>query len=115
MKRREFITLIGSATVAWPLAARAQQTDRIRRIGFLMALPENDQEAQARITAFRQGLEALGWTEGRNIRIDYRFAVADVHEPVRRTPTLELVQNARQPLNNVRTRDAYRHADMLRF
>src|SRR5262249_2241211 len=64
----------------------------IRRIGFLMALPENDREAQARITAFRQGLEALGWTEGRNIRIDFRFAVADL--PHIQTHAAELVNSA---------------------
>jgi putative tryptophan/tyrosine transport system substrate-binding protein len=78
MKRRDFISLLGSTAVAWPLAARAQQTERVRRIGFLIAFPENDREAQARITAFREGLQALGWTEGRNIRIDYHFAVADL-------------------------------------
>jgi putative ABC transport system substrate-binding protein len=74
--RREFITLLGPA-VAWPLAARAQQPERMRRIGFLHGLAESDPEAQARIKAFRHGLEALGWTEGRNIQVDYRFARAD--------------------------------------
>jgi putative ABC transport system substrate-binding protein len=77
VKRRELITLIGGAAVGWPLAARAQQPDRMRRIGFLHGLVENDPEAQARIKAFRQGLEALGWTEGRNIQVDYRFARGD--------------------------------------
>jgi putative tryptophan/tyrosine transport system substrate-binding protein len=72
-RRREFISLLGGAT-AWPLAARAQQGERIRRIGFLQGLAESDPEAQARTAAFRRELEALGWTEGRNIRIDYRFA-----------------------------------------
>jgi putative tryptophan/tyrosine transport system substrate-binding protein len=91
-KRREVISLLGGAAAAWPLAARAQQADRIRRIGFLMALPENDREAQARITAFRQGLEALGWTEGRNISIDFRFAVADL--PHIQTHAAELVNSA---------------------
>jgi putative ABC transport system substrate-binding protein len=80
MKRREFITLLGGSA-AWALAARAaraQQPDRARRIGVLMHLPENDPEAQARIRAFLQGLQQLGWTEGRNLRIDYRFGAADV-------------------------------------
>src|SRR5207248_709571 len=74
MTRREFITLLGGAATAWPLAARAQQGERIRRIGFLQGLAESDPEAQARTAGFRQELEALGWMEGRNIRIDYRFA-----------------------------------------
>jgi putative tryptophan/tyrosine transport system substrate-binding protein len=76
MKRREFITLLGSAA-AWPLAARAQQGELMRRIGFLQGLAESDPEAQARTEAFRQGLDALGWAEGRNIRIDYRFGGGD--------------------------------------
>ena len=72
MKRREFITLLGGAAAAWPLAARAQQTERIRRIGVLMPFAENDLDAQASITAFRQALQMLGWTDGR-VRIDYRW------------------------------------------
>src|SRR5713226_3930613 len=76
MKRRDFITLLGGAAVVWPLAARAQQPDRGRRIGMLIGYAENDPETQARLAAFRQGLEHLGWTEGRNVRIDYRFAPA---------------------------------------
>ncbi len=76
MKRREFIALLGGAAV-WPLAAHGQQKEHVRRIGFLLGLAENDPEGHARITAFRQGLEALGWTEARNIRIDYRFAGGD--------------------------------------
>jgi putative ABC transport system substrate-binding protein len=74
--RREFITLLGS-TAAWPLAARTQQADRVRRIGLLQGLAESDPEAQARTVAFRQALNVLGWIEGRNIRIDYRFAGGD--------------------------------------
>jgi ABC-type uncharacterized transport system substrate-binding protein len=76
MKRRDFITLLGGAA-AWPLAARAQ-AERVRRIGVLMHLPENDPEAQARIRALLGRLQQLGWTEGRNLRIDYRFGAADV-------------------------------------
>ena len=76
MRRREFITLLGGAT-AWPLAAQAQQGGRMRRVGVLQATAENDQETQARTKAFRQGLAALGWTEGRDILIDYRYAAGD--------------------------------------
>ena len=75
MRRREFITLIGGAA-AWPLAARAQQGERARRIGVLMNLAD-DAEGQARIAAFLQGLQQLGWTDGGNVRIDYRWAAGD--------------------------------------
>jgi len=78
MRRREFITLLGGAAVAWPLAARAQQSaERIRRIGALIGFAETDSIGQASANAFRQGLEQLGWVEGRNIRVDYRFAAGD--------------------------------------
>src|SRR5262249_37853393 len=75
MKRREFITLLGGAA-AWPLAATAQQDGRIRRVGVLVGLAENDPEAKARFSAFRQGFEKLGWFEGRNVHLDYRYAPA---------------------------------------
>ena len=68
MRRREFISLLGCAAAAWPLAARAQQ--RLRRIGVLMGFPESDSEAQANFAGFREGLQKLGWTEGRNIGIE---------------------------------------------
>ena len=71
MRRREFITLARRRGGAWPLAARAQQAERMRRIGVLMALAEDDPEAQARIAAFLQALQQLGWTDGRNVRIEY--------------------------------------------
>jgi putative ABC transport system substrate-binding protein len=74
MRRRQFITLLGGAALATPLRVRAQ--DRVRRIGVLMAFTESDSEAQARVAAFRQGLQKLGWAEGRNIRIEYRWAPA---------------------------------------
>jgi len=70
MKRREFITLLGGAA-AWPLAARAQQTERMRRIGVLVAYAEDDPEMKTRLAAFRQALEKLGWPDGGNVRIDY--------------------------------------------
>ena len=76
MRRREFITLLGGAAAVLPLAARAQQPGQVRRVGMLIGYTENDLETQARLAAFRQGLEHLGWTEGRNVRIDYRFAPA---------------------------------------
>jgi putative ABC transport system substrate-binding protein len=74
MKRRKFLGILGGA-VAWPLAARAQQTDRVRRIGVLMGYAENDSEARAQFAAFRDGFQKLGWTEGRNIRIDTRWTI----------------------------------------
>ena len=73
MKRREFITLLGGAAAAWPLAARAQQPERMRRIGMLMTSAADDPEAQPRFAAFGQGLQRLGWTEGRNVRVDTRW------------------------------------------
>ena len=76
MRRREFITLVGGLA-AWPLAARAQQPKRMRRLGVLMGDTENDPESQARIAAFRQALSETGWSDS-NLRIDYRWASADV-------------------------------------
>src|SRR5215475_2367697 len=76
MRRREFITLIGGVT-AWPIFARAQQTDRVRRIGVLMNFAENDPAAQARLTVFLQALKQLGWTNGRNVRIEIRWSAGD--------------------------------------
>src|SRR6266481_4339470 len=86
MRRREFITLIGGAAAAWPLAARAQQRERMRRIGVLMTLAADDPEGQARLTAFVQGLQELGWTDGRNVQIDYRWPAGDA-ERIRRYAT----------------------------
>jgi putative tryptophan/tyrosine transport system substrate-binding protein len=77
VKRRAFITLLGGAGAAWPLAARAQQPDRMRRIGVLMALPADDPQGQARLVAFVQGLQESGWTDGHNVRIDTRWAAGD--------------------------------------
>jgi ABC-type uncharacterized transport system substrate-binding protein len=83
MRRREFITLLGGAAGAWPLAARAQPSERVRRIGVLMHMASDDPEGQARIAAFLQGLQEWGWAVGRNVRIDYRWAVGDA-ERIRR-------------------------------
>jgi putative tryptophan/tyrosine transport system substrate-binding protein len=80
MRRREFVTLLGSAAAAWPLAARAQQNEGVRRIGVLMPLAEDDAEGQARLTAFLQGLRELGWTDGRNVRIDTRWTAGKPDE-----------------------------------
>jgi|SRR6516165_9288469 putative ABC transport system substrate-binding protein len=73
IRRRQFIRLLGAAA-AWPLAVRAQQPEQVRRIGVLMSVPENDPEAQAWLGTFSEGLQQLGWTAGRNIRLDYRWA-----------------------------------------
>jgi putative ABC transport system substrate-binding protein len=77
MQRRKFLTLLGSTVAAAPLSARAQQTAQARRIGVMIALAENDPEAQANAAALRDGLEKLGWIDGRNIRIDYRWGIGD--------------------------------------
>ena len=77
MKRREFIALVGGAALAGPLAACAQQPDRMRRVGVLMPSATEDSEAKARVAAFLQGLQELGWTDGRNIRIEYRWGSGD--------------------------------------
>jgi putative ABC transport system substrate-binding protein len=77
MRRRDFIKVIGGAAAIWPVAARAQQAERMRRIGVLMGYAENDWEAQAWVAAFREALQKLGWTEGHNIRIDSRWSRAD--------------------------------------
>jgi putative ABC transport system substrate-binding protein len=79
MTRREFITLVGGAA-AWPMVARAQQNERVRRIGVLVASPADDAETQARVTAFKEALAQLGWTEGRNVRIDTRWATTNADD-----------------------------------
>src|SRR5262245_59595307 len=77
MRRREFITLLGGATAAWPLPARAQQPDRLRRIGVLMGIAESDPARPAFLSAFTRALQDLGWRDGANIRIDYRWGAGD--------------------------------------
>jgi putative ABC transport system substrate-binding protein len=99
--RREFITLIGGAAAASPLAARAQQGDRTRRVGVLMSFTKNDPEGHAFVAAFREELQKLGWTDGRNIRIDTRWATPGddglgqqlAKELVAQQPELILSQN----------------------
>jgi putative tryptophan/tyrosine transport system substrate-binding protein len=73
MKRREFITLFGGAAAAWPLAASAQEPSRVRRIGVLMSADEDDPEGKAQLSGFTQELAALGWTDGRNLRMEIRW------------------------------------------
>jgi putative ABC transport system substrate-binding protein len=100
MRRRDILIILGAALITplgevtvWPLTARAQQSERMRRIGVLLgATEEHDPEAEVRIAALRQGLEALGWSEGRNIRIDYRFAGGDADRI--HTYAAELVNSA---------------------
>src|SRR5262245_59502310 len=84
MKRRDFVTLLGGAAAAWPLAARAQQAERMRRIGVLMGYAESGSSGQALIAAFRDGLQKLGWTECRNTRIDVRWTTPTDAESIRR-------------------------------
>jgi putative tryptophan/tyrosine transport system substrate-binding protein len=87
--RREFNRLLCSAAAAWPLAARGQQGERVRRVGVLMGVGENDPEGQARVAAFQQGLADLNWTDGRNVHIDYRWAAGETDRM--RAYTAELV------------------------
>src|SRR5215510_1171944 len=91
IERRKFLAMLGGAA-AWPLAARAQRPERVRRIVFLHSLAEADPEVQARIAAFRQGLETLGWMENRNIQVEHRFAAGDFAQM--QAYTAELVNSA---------------------
>jgi ABC-type uncharacterized transport system substrate-binding protein len=77
IRRREFVVTLGSAATAWPFAARAQQGERVRRVGVLMNLAPEDPESQRRVIAFVQGLQDLGWTDGRNVRIETRWGASD--------------------------------------
>ena len=78
MRRREFIALLGGAAATWPLTTHAQQPNRVRRVSVLLGFAENDTETKSRVKAFQQGLRDLGWSEPRNIQIDYRFAAGIV-------------------------------------
>jgi putative ABC transport system substrate-binding protein len=92
VRRREVIALLGGAAAAWPAAARAQQGERVRRIGVLWAIAESDPDAQLRVKAFEAGLRELGWMEGRNLRIDYRWSPGDAN--LLRVQAAELVGSA---------------------
>src|SRR6516165_2527142 len=92
MRRRDFIKGIVGSAAAWPLVARAQQPDRMRRIGVLMGWPESYHQAQSWVAALRDELQKLGWTEGRNIAIDTRWAAADVESMKRFAKELVALQ-----------------------
>jgi putative ABC transport system substrate-binding protein len=92
MRRRDFITLLGVAALSSPLVAQAQQSGRVRRIAVLMNNAEHDPEGQARVAAFRQGLQALGWTEGSNLRIDWYWTAGDIGRI--RSDVMELARDA---------------------
>ena len=89
MRRREFISLLGGAAAAWPLAARAQQPERVRRIGVLNSPAQDNSEGQARLSAFLQGLQQSGWTDGRNVRLDPRWGAGEADR--NRTYAAEMV------------------------
>src|SRR5262245_36159531 len=80
LKRREFLSLLGGAAAVWPLAARAQLSERVRRVGVLTPTAENDPESQPHFVAFQEGLEKRGWTINRNLRIDYRWSIDNVEK-----------------------------------
>src|SRR5215470_18975909 len=100
IRRRQFLTLLGGAAVAWPFAARAQRRELVRRIGVLMSFAASDPDAQLRISAFDKGMRDLGWLEGRNLQTEYRWAGDDsdslrnhARELVRITPDVILVNS----------------------
>jgi putative ABC transport system substrate-binding protein len=98
MRRRDALSLLGGAAVSWPLGARAQQGERVRRVGVFMDLAEEDPEGQVRIGAFRKGLHGLGWIEGQNLKLDYRWTAGD---PLRmRRSAAELVSLAPEVIMN---------------
>src|SRR5262249_5119026 len=94
MRRRDFIKAIASSSVAWPLGARAQQSERPRHIGVLMAFSESDPEAQSWAAGFREELAKLGWADGRNIQVEIRWATADVESLERSAKQLVALQFA---------------------
>src|SRR6516225_8907805 len=91
MRRRDFIKVVAGSAAAWPLAARAEEAQRMRRIGVLMALPANDPEGQARVAAFLQGLQELGWSVGRNVTIDIRWSADNADARKNATELIALV------------------------
>ena len=92
LKRRDFVAMLGGAAFAWPLAARAQQGDRVRRVGALMFTIESDPMSKTRVVAFQQNLENLGWKVGRNLQIDYRWGISDIERA--KAATAELLKLA---------------------
>ena len=87
IRRREFVALLGGAAAAWPLAARAQQRERMRRIGVLMTIAADESESLARLAVLLHRLQELGWVDGRNMRMEYRSAIAYRISVLRRTGT----------------------------
>src|SRR6516162_7642644 len=102
MRRREFLGALGAAAAAWPVAARGQQRERMRRIGVLSSVPSDDPEVQARMAAFHQGLQEHGWVIGRNLRIEYRWSTAGDAEQARQHTT-ELIALAPEVILAVAT------------
>ena len=92
IERRKFLAALGGAPAAWPLAARAQQPDRVPRIGVLMSYAQTDREGQARVAVFLDTFQKLGWSDGRNIRIDYRWGAGDADRS--KALAAELVRSA---------------------
>src|ERR1044071_8856663 len=92
MRRREFVGLCGAVAATWPIALRAQQGERVRRIGVLMASTLDDPESQARIAAFQQSLQQLGWIDGRNVSIDTRWATTNPDDIRRHAAELVVAQ-----------------------
>jgi putative tryptophan/tyrosine transport system substrate-binding protein len=99
MQRREFIALLSGVAAAWPLAARAQQGERVRRIGVLMDATADDAESQARLGAFLQSLQSLGWTDGRNVRIDIRWSAGNADDIRKYAMELVASSNTLWPAN----------------
>ena len=118
IRRREFITLLGGAA-AWPLAVRAQQGNRVRRIGVLMVFDENDPEGNRRYSAFTQALAGLGWTDGRNVLIEYRWGVVDADRARKQAAELitlapdVILANGSPPVTGFAAGDPHR-ADRIR-
>jgi hypothetical protein len=106
IKRRDFLTLLGGAAAAWPFAARAQQSKRIRRVGVLMPYAANDPQAQARNAAFLQGLQQLGWTVGNNVEIDYRWSRGNEEDTRKYVADLRAIDQ--DPVSAVFRRHAHR-------
>ena len=97
MRRREFFGVLGGAAAAWPLAARAQQSERMRRVGVLLPATADDAEFQARLGAFLQGLQQSGWTIGRNVRIETRWATPNASEIRRHAAELAALRTSSCP------------------
>jgi hypothetical protein len=105
MRRRKFIALLGSWAVAWPLVARAQQGERVRRVGFLSAIAESDLEVQSWIREFLHRLQELGWTNGGNVQVDFRFSDADCRRAVAASAPAASTTSGRNSISSAATID----------